>query len=171
VSILDGPGEGTWSAFAAKVVEERDAALDVGRMREDLLVEIDAVLQGSAYWVGGRLDTIKRIVDEIKRLHLLRHTHGSPCNWLLQIRDAYVKHLPREYLDSLGVEVAAGDCGEQVVVNMTVRLFTEAARLRAWAAKARVAMQMADREMRWHHVSEVNSARLAICAVLDEEVP
>jgi hypothetical protein len=25
VSVLDGPGEGTWSVFAAKVVEERDA--------------------------------------------------------------------------------------------------------------------------------------------------
>ena len=25
MSVLDGPGEGTWSVFAAKVVEERDA--------------------------------------------------------------------------------------------------------------------------------------------------
>jgi len=26
VSVLDGPGEGTWSVFAAKVVEQRDEA-------------------------------------------------------------------------------------------------------------------------------------------------
>jgi hypothetical protein len=26
VSVLDGPGEGTWSVFALKVVEQRDAA-------------------------------------------------------------------------------------------------------------------------------------------------
>jgi hypothetical protein len=25
MSVLDGPGEGTWSVFAQKVVEERDA--------------------------------------------------------------------------------------------------------------------------------------------------
>lgn len=28
MSILDGPGEGTWSVFAQKVVEERDALRD-----------------------------------------------------------------------------------------------------------------------------------------------
>lgn len=28
MSVLDGPGEGTWSVFAAKVVEERDALRD-----------------------------------------------------------------------------------------------------------------------------------------------
>ena len=62
-----------------------------------------------------------------ERAYLLRHTHGSPCAWLLQVRDAYVKHFSKEYLDSLGVEVAAGDCGEQAVVNMVVRLFAELA--------------------------------------------
>ena len=41
MSVLDGPGEGTWSVFAAKVVEERDEAradfanaCDVGRRQE-----------------------------------------------------------------------------------------------------------------------------------------
>jgi hypothetical protein len=41
MSVLDGPGEGTWSVFAMKVVEERDEAradfanaCDVGRRQE-----------------------------------------------------------------------------------------------------------------------------------------
>ena len=35
MSVLDGPGEGTWSVFAAKVVAERDALQDeVARLRE-----------------------------------------------------------------------------------------------------------------------------------------
>jgi uncharacterized protein YktB (UPF0637 family) len=34
VSVLNGPGEGTWSAFALKVVEERDALrAEVARLR------------------------------------------------------------------------------------------------------------------------------------------
>ena len=28
MSVLDGPGEGTWSVFAQKVVEERDRAIE-----------------------------------------------------------------------------------------------------------------------------------------------
>ncbi len=42
MSVLDGPGEGTWSVFAQKVVEERDAAREeVARLRGqiDSLVE------------------------------------------------------------------------------------------------------------------------------------
>lgn len=35
MSVLDGPGEGTWSVFAMKVVEERDEArAEVERLRE-----------------------------------------------------------------------------------------------------------------------------------------
>ena len=38
MSVLDGPGEGTWSVFAAKVVAERDEALEkVLRVREETL--------------------------------------------------------------------------------------------------------------------------------------
>lgn len=34
MSVLDGPGEGTWSVFAEKVVAERDEALaEVERLR------------------------------------------------------------------------------------------------------------------------------------------
>lgn len=36
MSIKDGPGEGTWSVFAEKVVEERDAAREeVARLRAE----------------------------------------------------------------------------------------------------------------------------------------
>lgn len=35
MSVLDGPGEGTWSVFAMKVAEERDEArAEVERLRE-----------------------------------------------------------------------------------------------------------------------------------------
>lgn len=35
MSVLDGPGEGTWSVFAQKVVEERDAAREeAARLRQ-----------------------------------------------------------------------------------------------------------------------------------------
>lgn len=37
MSIKDGPGEGTWSVFAQKVVEERDAAREeVARLRAEV---------------------------------------------------------------------------------------------------------------------------------------
>jgi len=41
-------------------------------MREELLTEIDLTLQESGYWVGGRLDTIKRLIamaQELEDLH------------------------------------------------------------------------------------------------------
>jgi len=45
MSVLDGPGEGTWSVFAQKVVEERDAlreALRAAEKRElEALAELD----------------------------------------------------------------------------------------------------------------------------------
>ena len=48
MSIKDGPGEGTWSVFAQKVVEERDAAREeVARLRaqrDDLLSVCEATL-------------------------------------------------------------------------------------------------------------------------------
>jgi phage shock protein A len=40
MSVLNGPGEGTWSVFAMKVVEERDEArAEVERLRTALDVE------------------------------------------------------------------------------------------------------------------------------------
>lgn len=43
MSVLDGPGEGTWSVFAAKVVEERDALRE--RLAE--IAEAVSTLDGS----------------------------------------------------------------------------------------------------------------------------
>ena len=56
MSVLDGPGEGTWSVFAAKVVEERDKAL--------------AELAGLRDW--------KRHVTEALRDVDLPHTRACP---------------------------------------------------------------------------------------------
>ena len=42
MSIKDGPGEGTWSVFAQKVVEERDAARDFARRTLRSLSEVTA---------------------------------------------------------------------------------------------------------------------------------
>jgi hypothetical protein len=36
MSVLNGPGEGTWSVFAAKVVEERDAEAECIALRREL---------------------------------------------------------------------------------------------------------------------------------------
>lgn len=41
MSVLDGPGEGTWSVFAQKVVEERDDTCE-----RCLACRIEAVLKG-----------------------------------------------------------------------------------------------------------------------------
>jgi len=49
-----------------------ETVLDVAKMREELLTEIDLTLQESGYWVGGRLDTIKRLIamaQELEDLH------------------------------------------------------------------------------------------------------
>lgn len=52
MSVLDGPGEGTWSAFAMKVVEERDAArADVAKLKT-LLREANGELRVLASYLG-----------------------------------------------------------------------------------------------------------------------
>lgn len=62
MSVLDGPGEGTWSVFAMKVVEERDEArARVEGLRQQVeALRDDEALQGfvSAAWVAERLDSI-----------------------------------------------------------------------------------------------------------------
>jgi len=39
----------------------KDLSFDVNKAREEMLAEIDEVLQESGHWVGGRLDTIKKL--------------------------------------------------------------------------------------------------------------
>lgn len=41
--------------------------LDVSKMRADLLAEIDALLQGTPFWQGGRLDTIKHLMACVEK--------------------------------------------------------------------------------------------------------
>lgn len=41
MSVLDGPGEGTWSVFAAKVVEERDRLRGVCDLRLHIMERLE----------------------------------------------------------------------------------------------------------------------------------
>ena len=45
MSVLDGPGEGTWSVFAAKVMEERD---DARRERDEALAKYQFMVDRAA---------------------------------------------------------------------------------------------------------------------------
>jgi hypothetical protein len=52
MSVLDGPGEGTWSVFAQKVVEERDALREeVTKLRAERR-QLRARLVECRPWVG-----------------------------------------------------------------------------------------------------------------------
>ena len=53
MSVMDGPGEGTWSVFAYKVVAERDGALECIR----LILEADC-LRDHAYERGDDEESI-----------------------------------------------------------------------------------------------------------------
>ena len=44
-----------------------DVLVDSNKAREEMLQEIDEVLMSSTYWQGGRLDTIKWLVEELNR--------------------------------------------------------------------------------------------------------
>ena len=54
MSVLDGPGEGTWSVFALKVVEERDA------LREKVVEQANRIekLRASAKMYRARLKAV-----------------------------------------------------------------------------------------------------------------
>jgi len=49
------------SLAGATVGGGKDLSFDVNKAREEMLAEIDEVLQESGHWVGGRLDTIKKL--------------------------------------------------------------------------------------------------------------
>ena len=77
MSVLDGPGEGTWSVFATKVVEERDALREevekLTRERDNAHQEIGAL----RYSTGGSNMTIKpgpRAAVTIQVLHEYEQT-------------------------------------------------------------------------------------------------
>ena len=79
MSVLDGPGEGTWSVFAQKVVEERDAAREeVERLRKDH--------ERSTDWYQQRFNRLRRWVKEeveplsedVARRYFAICANGSP---------------------------------------------------------------------------------------------
>lgn len=79
MSVLDGPGEGTWSVFAQTVVEERDAAREeVERLRKDH--------ERSTDWYQQRFNRLRRWVKEeveplsedVARRYFAICANGSP---------------------------------------------------------------------------------------------
>jgi len=53
-------------------------------MRGELLAEIDEVIQGTKYWVGGRLDTIKNLVSEHNRIREAVESHLSAMGMMCE---------------------------------------------------------------------------------------
>lgn len=76
MSVLDGPGEGTWSVFAQKVVEERD------RAREELAevrAELDALRFPRSYLPPGdeRRDALLVLAQQqVKQLRAALQERG-----------------------------------------------------------------------------------------------
>jgi len=79
MSIKDGPGEGTWSVFASKVVAERDAAREeIERLRKDH--------ERSTDWFQQRFNRLRRWVKEeveplsedVARRYFAICANGSP---------------------------------------------------------------------------------------------
>lgn len=91
MSVLDGPGEGSWSVFAVKVAEERDAALEeVERLKSALedadLVMYDAVGHARAAADGWKAkyeaahaenERLKTLLTDIAQSHLI----GQSSDW------------------------------------------------------------------------------------------
>lgn len=65
---------------ARAVVQEDMMAFDVNKAREEMLAEIDSVLRGSSCWMGGRLDTIKRLVQLVQELESQRGDVMAGCD-------------------------------------------------------------------------------------------
>lgn len=113
MSVLDGPGEGTWSVFAAKVVEERDEALeevrqlkaqlenaiaafhDASRLRaevqksriraEDELAAVEKLLPRKMY--AGDLTTSQNFKSYIAELVEERNRADARCDTLRELAD------------------------------------------------------------------------------------
>jgi hypothetical protein len=102
----------TWERESLAERNEKKATLpiiNVNKAREEMLIEIDEVLQGSAHWVGGRLDTIKKLcavsdsrkqqeerIAELEKaleecVYLLEGTHGLSRATTENARDLLAK--------------------------------------------------------------------------------
>lgn len=69
MSVLDGPGEGTWSVFAAKVVAERDEArAETARLRRLLNMAEDELIAADDHGrrEAKRADTVEAEVEALK---------------------------------------------------------------------------------------------------------
>lgn len=91
MSVLNGPGEGTWSVFALKVVEQRDAALEEIERLKGELDDADLVMQDALGHLRAAADgwrakyeaahaeneRLKTLLVDIAQSHLL----GQPCDW------------------------------------------------------------------------------------------
>lgn len=62
MSVLDGPGEGTWSVFSMKIVEERDTALEAARIAISQCAQVQNALRDilplAEMWVERTYDYI-----------------------------------------------------------------------------------------------------------------
>ena len=94
MSVLDGPGEGTWSAFALQVVEQRDAlaqeltelragasriAQELTELRDSLVVKETTKML--------TLDEIRKRLQD-RRLDVVALATGLHANSIARIRDA-----------------------------------------------------------------------------------
>ena len=71
MSVLDGPGEGTWSVFAMKVAEERDAA-------REALANSDACWRMEQEFLQRKLDEARAEVEMLReRLEVERTPNGA----------------------------------------------------------------------------------------------
>jgi len=80
MSVLDGPGEGTWSTFAMHVAKERDAlAQELAELRASLVAKEPAKML--------TLDEIRRRLQD-RRLDAVALATGLHANSIARIRDA-----------------------------------------------------------------------------------
>lgn len=88
MSVLDGPGEGTWSVFAVKVVAERDEArAETARLRRLLNMAEDELIAADDHGrrEAKRADTVEA---EVEALKAERDETLARCETLRELADA-----------------------------------------------------------------------------------
>lgn len=111
MSVLDGPGEGTWSVFAQKVVEQRDAAI-------------------------ARADELTRDLDEVTTALSDAHTREATLraeNKRLTECNEAMREPMRRLRDAMGMPAQ----GEGYVVDSIIKERDEALRLLATRVEAK----------------------------------
>lgn len=88
MSVLDGPGEGTWSVFAVKVVAERDEArAEIARLRRLLNMAEDELIAADDH---GRREAKRadNVEAEVEALKAERDKALARCETLRELADA-----------------------------------------------------------------------------------